>query len=184
MRHWGLLDCEKWGTKMRFKLCLAALAASVATATPAFAQSATATADARGTVLQSLTLVRQTHLDFGTVAPDAVNPGTVSINADTGARTTGGSVIALPGVFSRAQFDGSGTPGNTVQLTLTQPAGGVISSGANNLGAVLSLDSSPNPRTIPVGGVFSAYVGGTFSVAANQPSGLYVGQFDLTAIYQ
>jgi hypothetical protein len=171
---------------MRFTLCLAAAAASFAVATPAFAQQATATADAKGIVLQSLTLNRITDLDFGTVAPDALNPGTVSIDADTGARATGGAVVALPGAFSRARFDGRGTAANTVALTLSQPAGGVIcdTGCANTVGAVLNLDSGGATRTIPAGGLFSVYVGGVFTIAGNQASGLYSAQFDLTADYQ
>lgn len=169
---------------MRFTLTLAAAAATLAFATPAAAQQAQATATAKGIVLQSLTLVRTSDLDFGTVAPDVTNPGTVAINANTGARATTGSVVALPGAFSRASFDGAGNAGNLVQLTLNQPAGAVISSGTNTVGAVLSLDSAGTTRTIPAGGTFTVYVGGVFSIAANQPSGLYSAQFDLTANYQ
>lgn len=169
---------------MRFTVALAALAATLVAATPAAAQQAQATATAKGIVLQSLTLVRTTDLDFGTVAPDVATAGTVTVNATTGARSTSGGVVALPGTFSRAQFDGAGTAGNLVQLTLSQPAGGVISSGTNTVGAVLSLDSGGTSRTIPTGGTFSAYVGGVFSIAASQPSGLYSAQFDLTADYQ
>jgi hypothetical protein len=175
---------SKWGTKMRFTLTLAAAAATLAFATPAAAQQAQATATAKGIVLQSLTLVRTSDHDFGTVAPDVTNPGTVAINANTGARATTGSVVALPGAFSRASFDGAGNAGNLVQLTLNQPAGAVISSGTNTVGAVLSLDSAGTTRTIPAGGTFTVYVGGVFSIAANQPSGLYSAQFDLTANYQ
>ena len=169
---------------MRKFISLAALAAAVVPVAPAFAQQANATAQARGVVLQSLTLINRADLDFGTVAPDALLPGTVTVNADTGARTTGGAVVALPGAFSRAQFDGAGTAGNQVQLTLNQPAGGVIVNGANTVGAVLNMDSGGATRTIPVGGVFTVYVGGVFTIAANQPSGLYSAQFDLTADYQ
>jgi uncharacterized protein DUF4402 len=169
---------------MRFRFYLAAAAASFAAATPAVAQQATATADARGIVLQSLTLSRISDLDFGTVAGDALLPGTVSIDADTGARATGGAVVALPGAFSRAQFDGFGSPGQTVDLTLTQPAGGVIVNGPNTVGAVLALDAGGVTRIIGVTGAFSVYVGGDFSIAANQAAGLYQAQFDLTANYQ
>ncbi len=171
---------------MRYSICLAALAASIVAATPAAAQQATATADAKGIVLQSLTLQWVSDLDFGTVAPDVLNPGTVSINADTGARTTGGSVVALPGAFSRARFDGRGTPSNTVVLSLAQPAGGVICNAGcvDTVGVVLGLDSGGTTRIIPAGGVYSVYVGGDFSIAANQTSGLYSAQFDLTADYQ
>lgn len=169
---------------MRFSVLLAAAAATLVAATPAAAQQAQATATAKGIVLQSLTLVRTSDLDFGTVAPDVNNPGTVSIDPNSGARSTGGAVVALPGPFSRASFDGAGTAGRTVQLTLNQPAGGVISSGTNTVGAVLSLDAGGATRTIPVGGTFTINVGGVFSIAANQPSGLYSAQFDLTADYQ
>jgi hypothetical protein len=169
---------------MRFSVSIAAAAATLLAATPAIAQQASDTATAKGIVLQSLTLVRASDLDFGTVAPDVNNPGTVTINADTGARSTGGSVVALPGPFSRASFNGAGNAGNLVQLTLNQPAGGVISSGTNTVGAVLNLDSGGTTRTIPAGGTFTVYVGGVFSIAANQPSGLYSATFDLTADYQ
>lgn len=169
---------------MRFSVSLAAVPATLVAATPAAAQQAQATATAKGIVLQSLTLVRTADLDFGTVAPDVNNPGTVTINADTGARSTGGSVVALPGSFSRASFDGSGNAGNVVQLTLNQPAGAVISSGSNTVGAVLNLDSGGTSRVIPAGGTFTVNVGGVFSIAANQPSGLYSATFDLIANYQ
>jgi hypothetical protein len=73
-----------------------------------------------------------------------------------------------------------------VQITLGQPAGGVIVNGGNSIAAALTLDSaSAAPtRTIPVGGVYSVYVGGTFDIAANQASGVYTAQFDVTATYQ
>jgi hypothetical protein len=175
---------KKWGIKMRYSLCLAALAATVATATPALAQQATATADAKGIVLQSLTLNKISDLDFGTVAGDALNPGTVSIDADTGARSVTGAVVALPSTFGRAQFDGFASPNQTVQLTLNQPAGGVIINGANSVGAVLNLDAGGVTRITGGTGAFSVFVGGDFSIAANQAAGLYSAQFDLTADYQ
>lgn len=171
---------------MRFHVCFAALAATVVAASPAYAQQAPASAMAKGTVLQSLTLVQKSDLDFGTVAPDLLNPGQVVVNPDTNTRTTTGAVLTLPGAFSRAQFDGSGTAGKTVQITLGQPSGGVIVNGTNSIPAALNLDtaSAAATRTIPAGGVFSVYVGGTFDIGANQASGLYSAQFDVTATYQ
>ena len=168
---------------MRLSLGIAALAATFAAASPAFAQAYTETAEARGTILQSLTLTRQTDLDFGVVAADALLPGSVSIDADSGARS-GTNVSLLPGVFSRARFDGYGANGQIVDLTLTQPAGGVIVNGANSIPALLSLDSGGASRTIGGTGIFTVYVGGDFTIAANQANGLYTAQFDLTAEYQ
>jgi hypothetical protein len=169
---------------MRFSVTLAAVAATLVAATPAVAQQAQATATAKGIVLQSLTLVRTSDLDFGTVAPDVNTAGTVSVDANSGARTTAGGVVALPGTFSRASFDGAGTAGNQVLLTLNQPAGAVLTSGSNTVGALLSLDAGGTTRTIPAGGTFTVYVGGVFNIGANQPSGLYSATFDLTANYQ
>lgn len=169
---------------MRKSLCLAALAATALSATPAFAQQASAQAEARGVVLQSLTLSRIDDLDFGTVAGDALVAGTVSVDADTGIRTTSGGVVGLPGAFSRARFDGFGEAAQTVQLTLNQPAGGVLVNGANSIGAVLNLDAGGLTRTIGATGAFTVYVGGDFSIAANQTAGLYSANFDLTADYQ
>src|SRR3954454_23333864 len=108
---------------MRFNPIRAALAATLAVASPAFAQQATtsATAEARGLVLQSLTLSKVSDLDFGTVAGSATVAGNVVVDADTGTRTSGGGVTLMPSTVSRARFDGLGVPGNTVQLTLTPP---------------------------------------------------------------
>ena len=174
---------------MRYYVSIAALAATLVAATPAMAaSSATATANARGIVLKSLSLTSSSDLDFGTVAADATNPGTVSVDADTGARSTTGAVVALPGSFGRAQFDGLGDPGADVQLTLNQPAGGVICTGGAacpaSIPAVLALDNGgATTRTTDSNGRFTVFVGGDFDIAANQQNGTYSAQFDLTAVY-
>ena len=71
---------------MRLNICLAALAATLV-ASPAFAQavptaSDTASAEAKGVVLQAHKLVKNKDLDFGVVTVDSVNGGTVSISAE------------------------------------------------------------------------------------------------------
>jgi hypothetical protein len=169
---------------MRLSLGIAAVAATFAAASPAFAQSYTETAEARGTILQSLTLTKASDLDFGTIAADALVAGTVSIDPDTGARSST-NVSELPGVFSRAQFDGLGADGQIVELTLSQPAAGVLVNVAGDeIPAVLTIDADGLTRTLPASGLFSVYIGGDFDIAANQANGLYTAQFDLTAEYQ
>jgi hypothetical protein len=173
---------------MRLNTCLAALAATFVAATPAFAAStATATAEARGVVLQSLTLNKIKDLDFGTVAGDPNAGGHVIIDADSGARSTTGSVVALAGTFQRAQFDGFATPNVNVQISMTQPAGGVICNGVgcvNKIDAALNLDNGgPGVRNTGTTGAFSVFVGGDFTLTAAQPAGLYTAQFDVTAVY-
>lgn len=172
---------------MRLTICLAALAASIAVATPALAQQASAQAEARGVVLQPLTLTRIQDLDFGTVVGSAV-AGTVDIDADTGARTVAGGVTGVPSFpGDRAVFQGAGTSGQDVVLSLNSPA--LLISTANPLDTVtvnsMTLDSgNATTRTIGATGIFQVGVGGNFGIAANQPAGLYRADFELTADYQ
>ena len=176
---------------MRFTVYLAAIAATTAFATPAFAQdvSATATAEARGLVLQPLTLTKVDDLDFGTILASAV-AGSVSIDADTGVRSSSGGVTQVasnPG--QRALFAGAGTFNQVVTLTLTPPPGNVLVSTTNSadLIAVTALvmdNTNATIRSIGLGGTFQVGVGGDFAIAASQPNGLYKADFDLTAEYQ
>ncbi|HEX8840514.1 MAG TPA: DUF4402 domain-containing protein [Sphingomicrobium sp.] len=180
---------------MRLNICLAALAATLV-ATPAFAQVApsfptdSATATARGTVLQNHSLVNATSLDFGIVTVDTATGGSVSISADQNAvRTTGGAggVTPLPSTFTAARFDGLAAPLETVGLTLTGPSGGVITSAANDSIKVTKLYVDQNnsmTRQANSSGGFTVYVGGDFDLAANQAAGVYSGTFQLTAEYQ
>lgn len=173
---------------MRFKIALAALAATAAFASPAAAQvvTSTDTAEARGTVLQPLTLSRSQDLDFGTVLGSAV-AGSVTIDADDGSRSVAGGVAEV-GINNgqRALFTGSGPAGDSVDLVLTQPAGGLLYRDATTtLAGVLVLDlAGSTTRTIDAAGAFAVGVGGSFTIAANQPAGVYAADFDLTAEYQ
>jgi spore coat protein U-like protein len=75
---------------MRLNICLAALAATAAFASPAAAQvvTSTAQAEARGTILQPLSLSRVQDLDFGTNLVDPLGAaGSVTIDADNGNRS-------------------------------------------------------------------------------------------------
>lgn len=173
---------------MRFKLCLAALAATAALATPAVAAptDVTATAQARGLVVQPLTLSRVSHLDFGTVFASSTAGGWVTVDPDTGVRSADGTGVTLvaTGPGSRGLFTGAGTPAVQVQLTLGQPAGGVVVSGGNQIAANLVLDQGgATTRVIGAGGTFDVGVGGTFTTVANQAAGLYAADFTLTAQY-
>ncbi len=168
---------------MRFKITLAAIAATFAFALPAQAQTVSATAEARGLVLQPLTLSRVDDLDFGTVISGAT-AGSVSINPDSGFRTLVG-IAAGPAAGNRARFSGAGTPGQQVDLDLVYP--GVLTSSGNNI-AITSLDFSggggqSTTVTLDATGTFEIGVGGTFAIGANQANGLYTAQFQVTAEY-
>lgn len=171
---------------MRLKLSVAALAACVAVASPAFAQTtAVEPAEARGTVLLPLSLTEDANLDFGTVLASAAS-GQVIINANTGLRSVSGGVTGVaidPG--HRAQFTGYGTPATTVNLSLSYPA--FLTSGTNVVAVDPTLgmffDAGGTSRVINAGGTFQVAVGGAFNIAANQPNGVYTGTFSVTAQY-
>ena len=175
---------------MRFYVTLAALAASDAVASPAFAQafpSDDAPATARGVVLQQHSLINQSNLDFGIVTTDGVSPGTVTIDASAaGARASTGGVTLLPSTSSSARFDGLAAPLETVVLTLTPPVGNVLQSAAGDQIAVnsMSVDAAGLTRTANSTGGFTVYVGGDFGLTANQPAGVYSADFNLNAEYQ
>ncbi|MEP7130179.1 MAG: DUF4402 domain-containing protein [Sphingomicrobium sp.] len=172
---------------MRFTVYLAAAAATFAVATPAVAQQASANALAKGVVVQPLTLAKVQDLDFGTVVGSAVS-GNVTIDADTGGRTVGGGVTAVPSYpGGRGLFQGAGTAGQTVQLSLSAPAVLVSQSNPLDLIAVNSMvldGGNSTTRVIGLSGIFDVGVGGDFAIAANQPAALYQATFTLTADYQ
>ncbi|MEO5772876.1 MAG: DUF4402 domain-containing protein [Sphingomicrobium sp.] len=172
---------------MRLTLGIAALAATMAVATPAFAQTVTAnaTAEARGVVLLPLTLTKTSDVDFGTVIASTTVAGSVTIDPDTGARSVSGGVLGVPTYpGGRGLFQGAGTVGNDVILTLNAPT--VLTSGANiiNVSSFVLDNGGATTRTIDATGAFAVGVGGTFDIVAAQPNGLYTAQFDLTAEYQ
>lgn len=191
----SLAQITVWGTKtMRFELYIAALAATAAFASPAMAQTTdTEQATARGTVLLPLTLTRVQDLDFGTVLASPL-AGSVTIDADSGARSFGGGVTLLAfNTGQRAVFNGVGTDGQQVDVSLTPPAGGVLNrvgGGATVTISSMTLDSQGTGTAFnrsltinDVNGAFQVGVGGTFAIAANQMNGVYQATFDVTVDY-
>jgi hypothetical protein len=173
---------------MRLILSLSALAATLITATPALAVAAQAkaTANAKGVVLEPLTLTKVSDLDFGTVIGSAA-AGSVTINADTGARAVAGGVTAVPNYpGGRGVFQGAGQPAQIVNLALSPLALLVSTTNPANTVTVtsMSLDSGGATRTIDATQAFTVGVGGVFGIAANQANGTYTASFDLTADYQ
>lgn len=189
---WVASSVTKWGTKMRFHVLFAALAASAAVATPAFAQAFPnddAPAVARGVVLQTHSLINQSNLDFGIVTTDGTNTGTVTIAPDaSGARGFTGGVLLLPSSPTSARFDGLAAPLETVLLTLTKPVSNVLQSAGGAQIAVnsMSIDGNGLTETITANasGDFTVYVGGDFGLGATQAAGVYTGDFNLNAEYQ
>lgn len=160
-----------------------ACAASLALAPPALAQDASAGASGRALLLVPLELTKVSNLDFGMVVASGT-AGTVSIPADGSARSTTGGVTGLTNNQGfHGDFYTAATAGQEVLFVLTAPA--TLDSPAGDAIEVLALTmDGPNFRYADTDGVIRVRVGGILSVAADQPSGAYEGQFILFAEYR
>lgn len=169
-----------------------AIAAAIAAFLPAAAaaQLADADATARAVILRPNTLVNTSDLDFGEFLSNAA-PGTVTINALTGARTTGGGVLAVGGGVTRGEFQGTG---GAVLIIITGSNAATLArvgGGAPSMTATLTRARQtptgpvalPNVAIVFGGGFRTYYVGGTLTVPANQLPGDYVGSYTLTVNY-
>ena len=172
--------------RIRQLLCAAGLAAFAFSAAPATAAPVPAVTDSdgRALILVPLTLVKIDDLDFGSVVRSAA-PGTVTINASTGARTVAGGVTGVtsdPG--NRAYFGGAGSPNQQVILAISPPVE-LTNAGGDTIPVLGMTFDGPPIRTIdPVTRAFFVGVGGTLQIAADHPEGDYNADFWLTALYQ
>jgi opacity protein-like surface antigen len=161
-------------------------AAMAAVAAPAAAAPVAASTDAggRALILVPLSLTKLDDLEFGSVIPSSLS-GTVSINATSGARSFAGGVTGAPSdVGKRARFAGAGSPNQQIVIAITPPAELVSTTNPADKITVLGLTLEGSPiRTIGATRAFFFGIGGTIRINANQPEGLYVAPFDVTAVY-
>ena len=160
-------------------------AALAALATPALAQ-ATNTASASGTttIVQAITVAKDTDLAFGKVSRPLSGANTIIIDAATGARakTGAGDAALLSSTSGRATYTVSGEastaysiglPSSTFQMTK--------SGGATPL--TVSLVRSATSSSLSSGGTDAFGVGGSFVIASTTETGAYTGSFDVTVAY-
>ena len=163
------------------------LAVMYAGGQPAQAQNSdSATANAVGSILESLVITGVTDLDFGVMIASTSVTGTVKVIPINGEQTGDLEVTGVThlGGNHQANFQISGTPGRVVSNTL-QPGAITITSGPSNKMTVdaFSRDGAPN-FPIPFNGSFGFAIGATLHVGKNQPTGAYSGTFLITAEYQ
>ena len=143
---------------------------------------ASASAEAKATVVTVISITKTSDLNFGSFAPSATD-GTISVEL-TGDRSVTGGITLLDQEGKRALFTVNGKPnesysvklptedGNTIPLTGPQGADLIITSLVHNANGLLGEDGEEE---------FS--VGGILSVKANQPAGEYTGTFDVIVAY-
>ncbi|WP_422345274.1 DUF4402 domain-containing protein [Parasphingorhabdus sp.] len=158
-------------------LASSVLAASVMGANAAHA--ATASADARATILEQVTVTNTSDLDFATIVTGAT-AGTVVVDA-AGAVTCAAALVCS-GTTTAAGFSVAGTTGQTVDIDADATV--TLTNGGGNAMVATLVESA---TTLTISGtaandVFT--VGGSLAVGANQADGAYLGNFDVTVNYQ
>lgn len=162
---------------MKTKIIL--LTALALSSNAAHAASTTSTSEAL--ILRALTLTQTEDLDFGTILPSAV-AGTVTVNANTGVRTTTGGAAAAGGTPRRAEFVGAGRLGLLTIIAIGVPP--VLTNGSGGtMATALVVEGGTGLRVLPGTGIQTYRVGGTLTVGANQADGDYAGTFTLTVNY-
>jgi Domain of unknown function (DUF4402) len=160
---------------------VALLAGAGSVTTPAMAASKTGTANA--IALRPLSIVNTEDLDFGTLLPSVGVAGTVTIDPNSGARSTTGGVSGAGGTPRAGEFVTYGGPLQTLQvnrgpLPLLSRVGG----GATMAVTQLTLDG-PVTRFLGAAGTVVLKIGATMNVAANQLDGSYAGTYQIIVTY-
>lgn len=160
-----------------------ALAAALIGASPALAAD-TEGMSSEALILKPLILTKLSDLSFGSIIRSG-SGDLVTINADTGARTSPSAILVSSDPGFRARFASAGLNSQLVFLVLSPP-GDLVNAAGNRLTVTnLSLDQGGFPvRTLtPTSQVFFVGIGGTVFVRSNQEDGTYTGTFNLTAYY-
>lgn len=169
-----------------FKACALALGTLSA---PALAQaSASASANGSTTIIQPVTVTKNSDLVFGRIVRPSAGSDTVSISntSDTVTATGGSAVpIATTGVTtSRAKFAIAGEGGQTVALTV--PASFAMTGTGTDITVTLSPDKTGSQSlggTLGSSSSINLNVGGSFTLGAAQATGAYSGSFTVSAAY-
>ncbi len=156
--------------KTMFKITACALFALACGINRASAQSS-ATATATATIVTPITISKTTDMNFGNVAVQASNPGTVVMTpAGVRSATAGVTLPATSGTVSNASFAIAGQSGYTYAITL--PSSTTITDGTNNM-TVDAFTSNPSGTGTLTGGSQTLNIGATLHVLGGQVPGVY-----------
>lgn len=160
---------------IRAAVAMAAALAGLWPAAGAWAQSATGTASVR--IVQALSVAKTSDLDFGRIVTGG-SAGTVTIAAD-GSRACGGGLQCL-GAVSAGGFTITGAAGETVAVAIDSP-NIQLSNGTDTMAVALQ----PSVQSLVLAeGKGQLRIAGILSVGANQPPGVYSGQYSVSVNYQ
>ena len=151
--------------------------------------AASDTAQASGTVIEPIAIVKSADLSFGEFAPGA--GGTVTVST-SGARTNSGVILSTIGSApTAARFDVTGEADATYSISITADA--ALSDGAAGTMTLATFSdftgADATSGDVQLGGgtltagAQSIYVGGTLTVGASQTAGTYTGDIVVNVEY-
>jgi hypothetical protein len=151
---------------------------------PVAARAAPVSANSSGkaVILKSLSVLKQTDLDFGSLIVSGA--GTAVVDPVSGATTTTGPVTPTGNPGHAAQFTATGTKNSIVIIRVPNAPVTLTRVGGTETMTVSTwtLDGPVN-RKIPLNNAFNFAVGGTLNIAAGQVDGTYTGTFTVQVNY-
>lgn len=156
-----------------------AFAAAPAAAAPVGVTGAAPKAQAR--IIRPLTLSAKRNLDFGTIVLGAVPAGGSTVSITAGGTFACGSGLACSGAPQTAQYNVTGTQGQTVVVTASN-----VSLTGSNGGSLTFVPSVPANFSLPNSGSpgFDFGVGGAITIVPTTVDGVYSGDLVVQVDYQ
>jgi hypothetical protein len=147
--------------------------------------SSIASSEAAATIVNPISLTKNTDLNFGNVIP-GTGIGTVVLTANNPATrsTTGyaGILASQPGTVTAAKFTVTGETGYSYGIALPE-TDITLTSGSNTM-TVGTFTTNLATTGNTIGSDVDLYVGATLNVGVNQPTGTYEGTFSVTVTYE
>jgi hypothetical protein len=134
-------------------------------------------------VVRPLALTALRNLDFGTIVLGNLTSSQTVTVSTTGRTCGSGGQLTCSGTFATAQYRVLGTNNQVVLISTATPTSTLTNAAGNRLTLTPSM---PRTVTMPNSGnqgvVFD--VGGSLTIAAGTPDGLYSGTMDVQVAYQ
>jgi hypothetical protein len=144
--------------------------------------SATQNTTATATIVANISLAKNADLNFGYFALSSTG-GTVSIETN-GERSQTGEIILLTSDHNPANFTAHGTANGHYSVTLPDDESVTLTlSGGTETMTIASFVHSAD-GILDATGQETFNVGGKLTVPANQPAGVYEGEFDVIVTYE
>lgn len=146
-----------------------------------------ATASAGANIISPLTITKVSDLHFGDLVPSTTESVTV-VMGQSGTITSEAQYYLSTGTRTAASFTITGQPSHSYKIVADQTVT-LVGQGAAS-GSTMTLTFDPNLSitgtsiTMPSSGTETLNLGGSLVLAANQASGTYTVNFDVTVAYE